>query len=655
MSQVAQVPPPPIGPMPGDRHPLRYILFAAVLLLGLVFVLELRFLNSSAGKEAAQRIRGDSRVRAEFGGDVHIPFAVASGFGDEARIYAIVIGSRSYGHAVVDLLKLGGAWKISGIDIHNRREGHLISLAKPATPAKQEQLKGTGTLYLVPLGEAANSDVASLAVFFHKEFGVQADILPAMSLPPEAYDPRRKQWIAEMLVEAMRAKYQDVEANPDAKLIGILEDDLYIYSYGWNYTYSYRWLDKYSVVPAIRLDPAFYRFPASPSIRMERLQKIAMKAVGLLYLGFKESSDPQSVDSVEDTVEVIDRMGSVYLDSDVQTRRRLKTDADGTPCLTFYSSTLAGAPLLNPVVPCWQRNEQNEGTQFQIDLARGRFQLTRNDLYRGGAIPLVLQRMDFSYRLDDKVRAFGKGTWQNLDDTVWSADPNSIQTINIYGTLFRRLTYGTGFSPTAKYRGEENSSEFGGALLSWEDGGWRIDTRGGQIWRYLGCGPNTRVQCYFMGYRTFRGDSIEVKRDPVTGHIQQVLQKTNPKLPAIAALDHTWTPTYDGQKVTEIHDSDGRTAEYRYDAQEYLTDVEADGHRLHYDYDNAHRTTAVVEDGKTVRIRYDSEGRPDRIELPDGSSYSVKYSQDAITVDVPGGSYVITVMPTYFRMIERVQ
>lgn len=656
MSQAVQLPPPPIGPTSARQHPIRYILFGLVLILGLIFMAELRFLNSSAGKEAAQRIRENGRVRAEFGDDVHIPFAVASGFGDEARIYAIVIGNRSYGYAVVDLRKLNFAWAILTLEVHNRREGHLISLAKLATPARPEQMQGSGTLYFVALGNSANSDVADLASFFQKEFGIQAKTLPAMSLPVEAYDPRRKQWISEMLVQAMRAKYPDVEADPSARLVGILEDDLYIYSFGWNFTYSYRWLDKYSVVPAIRLDPAFDRFPPSPAIRVERLRKIAMKAVGLLYLGFRESSNPQSVDSVEDSIEAIDRMGSVYLDSDVQTRQRIpRTDADGTPCLTFYSSTLAGAPLRDPIVPCWQQNEPDESTQFQIDLARGRFQLTRNDLFRGGVMPLVLQRMDFSYHFDDKIRAFGKGTWQSLDDTVWSADPNAIQTINIYGTLFRRLTGGTGFSPTAKYRGEENSSEFSGALLSWEDGGWRIDTRGGQIWRYLGCGPNTRVQCYYVGHRTFRGDSIEVKRDPVTGHIQQVSRKTNPKLPAIAALDHTWTPVYDGEKITQIHDSDGRTASYNYDSQEYLSEVEADGHRIHYDYDDAHRTTVVIEDGKTIRIRYDSEGRPDRVELPKGTSYNVKYSQDAITVSVPGASYTVTVMPTYFRVVERIQ
>lgn len=195
---------------------------------------------------------------------------------------------------------------------------------------------------------------------------------------------------------------------------------------------------------------------------MERLQKIAMKAVGLLYLGFKESVDPQSADGVEASIDDIDRMGSVYLASDALSATRVEKKAyDGSPCLTFYSSARAGVALRRPILPCWQKDLDDESTEFQIDLAHGRFALTRDDLYRGGLMPLVLQRMNFSHQFDDKVRAFGKNSWQNLDDTVWSADPNSIQTINIYGTLFVRLTRGNGFSPQAVYRGLQGSFDLG--------------------------------------------------------------------------------------------------------------------------------------------------------------------------------------------------
>jgi YD repeat-containing protein len=278
--------------------------------------------------------------------------------------------------------------------------------------------------------------------------------------------------------------------------------------------------------------------------------------------------------------------------------------------------------------------------------------LTRNDLYRGGPVPLLLQRMNFSHVFDDKIRAFGKDSWQSLDDTVWSVDPNSIQTISVRGAEFHRITPGTGFSAEAKYRAGPNAGAFRSALLRWENGGWRIDTREGEVWRYLGCGPKTPVQCYYMGQSNAAGDGIEVKRDLTTGHMQQVSQKTNPDLPAAAALDHTWTTLYDGDKITEIHDSDGRTARYRYDPAEYLTDVEADGHHIHYDYDDAHRITGVVEDDRRLRIHYDSEGRAERLDFPNGLGYRIQYSGQAIEVTGPGGRYTVTLFPTYFRTVE---
>jgi len=654
MSQVSQLPPPPITPVDRTRIPARFLILAGLLILGLFMVWELRLLNSGAGKEAAQRIRGDARVRAEFGDDVHIPFAFGWALGKQATIYARISGRLAQGGAVVELAGNRGGWGISRLEVRNQGEGHLIDLSQAPAPAKREQLQGTGSLYFVALGDAASDDVNDLAAYFEKEFGIHAKTLPAIPLPSEAYDARRKQWIAEMLVQAMRAKYPELEADPETKMVGILEDDLYIYSFNWNFTYSYRNYERYSVVPTARLDPAFNHFPASEAIRMERLRKVAMKAVGLLYLGFKESPDPQSVNAIEATVEDIDRMGSAYLNSDAQIRTHAeRTDTDGTPCLNFYSGTLADAPLRTPISPCWQHTQDSESTQFQIDLARGRFQVSRNDLYRGGVMPLVVQRMNFSYHFDDKVRAFGKSSWQSLDDTVWSADPNSIQTISINGTLFQRETPGNGFSPEAKYRAEEQgTSAFSGALLRWENGGWSVYTRAGQVWRYLGCGPNTRVQCYFMGLNTFRGDGIEINRDPTTGHIQTVSQKTNVNLPAVAALDHTWRATYDGERITEIHDSDGRSATYRYNSQEFLTDVEADGHKIHYDYDDAYRMTGATEDGKWVRIHYDSEGRPDRVDLPNGAVYSIKYSQDAIEVNLPDKAYTVKVLPTFFRVVE---
>jgi YD repeat-containing protein len=80
--------------------------------------------------------------------------------------------------------------------------------------------------------------------------------------------------------------------------------------------------------------------------------------------------------------------------------------------------------------------------------------------------------------------------------------------------------------------------------------------------------------------------------------------------------------------------------------------VEADGHKIHYDYDDGYRMTGVTEDGKAVRIHYDAEGRPERVELPNGVVYGIKYSQDAIEVNLPNKAYTVKVLPTFFRVVE---
>ncbi len=650
MSQlVAPLPPPPIRPK--QRSLVPYILWGLAAIVALVAGLEWRVAHCHGAKEALQRIRADARVRAEFGDDVTVWFGVGVGFADEGWLYGWLSGKHLHGHAIANLQGVAGQWELAGLEVVDETEGHIISLAKPETPAEPDQLKTAGSIYLVALGNTATDDTADLASFFANQLGIPIKTLPAMPLPAEAYDAGRKQWVTELLVQAMEAKYSDVAADPDAKIIGVLEDDQYIRSFGWDFTFSYRYESKYSVISPFRLDPAFQRFSPNAAIRMERLRKVAMKSVAFLGLGFSESHNPQSVDTFEGSTEDIDRMGSVYLASDVRTREG-GHDREGSPCLTFYSFHVNGPAPVKPILPCWRLVDDAETTQYQIDLAHGQFQLTRNDLFRGGPSALLLQRMLFSHRRDEKIRAFGKGSWQSLDDTVWSTDPVSIQEININGTTFQRLTPGNGFSPTAKYRAGPLGGVFSNALLSWDRNGWRVDTNTGEVWRYLGCGPNTPVDCYYLGTTSQAGDAIEVKRDRATGHIAQVLQKTNENLLSAAAHDHILTPTYEGNKIVEIADGDAVAAHYRYDAQAFLTDVEADGHKVHYDYDSAHHITGVLEDGVQLRIHYDSEGRPGEVDFPNGSSYTIKYAGADIEVEGRDAKYKVSVFSSFFDVAE---
>ena len=175
MSQAVTLqPPPPISPGQSSRSPILYLGLALIALLGLVSALELRLVNSAAGKDAAQRIRRDARVRTEFGDDIHLPFAVGWGLGSEAQLYARVSGKQAHGHASVVLRSIDNQWVVTSLEVYNESEGHLINLSKPETPAKPEDLRAAGTLYFVPLGASSTADVDDLANWLGKEFGIPA-------------------------------------------------------------------------------------------------------------------------------------------------------------------------------------------------------------------------------------------------------------------------------------------------------------------------------------------------------------------------------------------------------------------------------------------------------------------------------------------------
>ena len=275
----------------------------------------------------------------------------------------------------------------------------------------------------------------------------------------------------------------------------------------------------------------------------------------------------------------------------------------------------------------------------------GEFRAGRKDLYRDGPLPMFLLRKQFSHLYDAKARAFGKSSWQNLDDTVWSVDAQGIQTINIYGVDFKRVTPGAGFSPAARYLAPEYSGEFSGALLTWQ-AGWKISTRGGEVWHYLGCGPTSAIPCYFLDRTDGAGDRIVVERDQ-QGYIKTATQSAVglPDFP-----DRTWTFTHEGPLVREITDSGGGFARYSYNHDDYLSDVESDGHQLHYDYDEGHRIIRAVEDGVELGVRYDAEGRAYELTVGNAVAYTIQYGGETVVVKGPTGKDTVSLRGTYFRI-----
>jgi hypothetical protein len=97
-----------------------------------------------------------------------------------------------------------------------------------AKAAALKDLEGRGTVYIVPLGEAQDVLSSDLLSFYRSKYNLQLHVLKPAPLPDWTKDEIRKQLIAEELVEAMKRANPQLAGDPNAILIGITNQDMYI-------------------------------------------------------------------------------------------------------------------------------------------------------------------------------------------------------------------------------------------------------------------------------------------------------------------------------------------------------------------------------------------------------------------------------------------
>ena len=636
------------APDPITVEGIPHVFTSLLVILGLLAVAgtyESWLMRSDFVLAASQEMLRDPRVRPEFGSDVRFRAAIGWNLNRDVTLYAYVRGREAYGFARFHLVEETQSWTVVSAELRNVSEDHVLNLTPVNGIAPGDRLHAKARLYLVALGSSAASEVNDLAKFLREECGVEATVLPAMEPPEAAHHLQRKQWIADMLLEAMAANFPDIAGDADARIIGVIDDDIYPRSLNWDFTFNYRFADKYAVLQTLRLDPEFSGHKPNAVIRTERLRKSAMKCVGLLYFGFRESRNPDSLMSYEGTLRSIDQQNSHYLLSDLATQTRSEY-TDGQPCLTFSSVNVDGLPRLEPVHGCYEPYDVSQSSYFQINLSSGEFRTEHNDFYNSGPLPFFLRRGYASHTYDGKVRAFGKGTWQNLDDTVWSVDSQSIQAINLGGVEFKRITPGIGFSPYAQYRASGNAGEFTGAVISWE-GRWKVESPNGTVWHYLGCGPNSAIPCYFTDRTDAQGDRIAVERDAV-GHIETASQMAGSDLQS--SYSHIWSFIYDGERVQRIDGQNGQTAQYVYDADSYLKEVTTGIHQLRYGYDDTHRMSSITEGRREVGLHYDQEGRVVEVDFANHPAYRIRYTGETVEVLAPGATYTLELRDKFFHL-----
>ena len=162
-------------------------------------------------------------------------------------------------------------------------------------PVSKQSLKGSGKLYFVPLGDFPAASVEDLVSYYRDKYGLTIETLPSVTLPPAATNPEREQLIAEVAVETMRQANSKLSNDPQAILIGLTTQDMYISQYDWRFSFSWREQQKFAVVSAGRMNLPRRRRPVSEEQIQMRLRKMVTKNIGVLYYHLPQSDNPKSV------------------------------------------------------------------------------------------------------------------------------------------------------------------------------------------------------------------------------------------------------------------------------------------------------------------------------------------------------------------------
>lgn len=166
---------------------------------------------------------------------------------------------------------------------------------KKEVPILQETLKSPERLYLVPLGDFPSDVVADLASHYRDKYQLEIETLPRVPLPETAVNRKRDQLIAEQTVAIMKQTNPQLANDPQAIVIGLTNQDMYVAGKDWRFAFGWRDEGKYAVVSSARMHLPNGSRKITKRVIAARLRKMVTKNVGILYYHLAPSDDPRSV------------------------------------------------------------------------------------------------------------------------------------------------------------------------------------------------------------------------------------------------------------------------------------------------------------------------------------------------------------------------
>jgi YD repeat-containing protein len=496
-------------------------------------------------------------------------------------------------------------------------------------PARAAELRGRGSVYVVPLGPIKAVAVPSLLAELRNRYGLQLQLLPMIPLPAWAENAPRKQFVAEDLITAMRLAYPELEADPQAIVIGSTDADMYISQLSWYYAFSFREEERFAVISSAHLGESEDNKPVGADVLQKRLTKVFIRDIGILHYRLQPSHDYSSIlyRNIDEATD-LDDIGDDYLESDVIVRANLHVE-NGDPCfivrhyVRHYTAKERERPDLGVVDNCNGYYKELDLETVQVDLRYGLLLDQRTDFWIADKnIPLELTRVLRTQ--DSRSRAFGIGGNHNLNVFLvgdkWPFTWIDLVLENGGRSHFRRSNWGFGYLDARYTNRDMSGSKFAGSRIDWVWPGWTLKGSG-MTYEFPDPGSSSRPeQGALVGIKAYDGERLALVRN-ASGNLLRA------RLPDQNELAFT----YDRQnRVTGIYEKGRGHFEYSYDATGHLARVkDADQRVTEYGYDEAGRMNRIVQDGKEVcTLKYDGGDRVKSETLGSGRTYLFEYSLD---------------------------
>ena len=173
--------------------------------------------------------------------------------------------------------------------------------------------RGKEKLYFVPLGNFPAASLTRFANSMKQKPGIEVIVTQPVAFALTTVDKRRQQVIAEEAINLMKARYPEFASDPNAIVIGLTNEDLFIRQEDDQYAFCYRMRGRFAVVSSARMDPANLGGAANDLLTESRMRKMLLKNIGILYYHLPVNHDPKSV-LYEDVEEVadLDKMGEDF-------------------------------------------------------------------------------------------------------------------------------------------------------------------------------------------------------------------------------------------------------------------------------------------------------------------------------------------------------